>query len=96
VRKFFRSAGGGSVLTGSGGEGGPEGWTSCGGGAGEREGEGEGGGPWHGVEQRDGVALARQWRTAGSARRESTWLTGGPGRYGGPVVSSWVWHGAVR
>jgi hypothetical protein len=45
VRKIFWPAGGGSILTGSGGEGGPEGWTPHGGGVGEREGEGEGGGP---------------------------------------------------
>jgi hypothetical protein len=43
VRKIFWPAGGGSILTGSGGEGGPEGWTPHGGGVGERE--GEGGGP---------------------------------------------------
>jgi hypothetical protein len=35
----IRPAGGGSVLKGSGGEGGPEGWASRGGRAGEREGE---------------------------------------------------------
>jgi hypothetical protein len=74
----------------------------------EREKERERGGPWHGVEQHNGVASARQWpgrgtrgrrvaaqqwRTAGPARRGSTWLTGGPGRDGGPVVSGWVWRG---
>jgi hypothetical protein len=35
------------------------------------------------------VGLVRQWRTAGSVRRRSTWLTGGPRRYGGPVVDRW-------
>jgi hypothetical protein len=105
VRKFFWPAGGGSVLTGIGGKGGPEGWTPCGGGVGER------GGAWHGVELCGGVASAwqqpgrdtrgrrvavRQWRMAGSARRGATWLIGGPGHYGGPVVSSWVQHGAAQ
>jgi hypothetical protein len=42
---------------------GADGWAPCGGRAGEREGE-----RW-----------ARQWRTAGSARRGTGWLTGGPG-----------------
>jgi hypothetical protein len=35
----IRPAGGGSVLKGSGGEGGPEGWAPHGGKAGEREGD---------------------------------------------------------
>jgi hypothetical protein len=74
---------------------------------GEREGDG---GPRRGVEQRSGVASARQqpgcdargrrvaaqqWRTAGSARHGSTWLTGGPGCDGGPIIHGWVWHEAA-
>jgi hypothetical protein len=81
----IRPVGGGSFLKGSGREGGPEGWAPRGGGARERE-----GGPGHDVEQRGGVASARQrpgrsacrrrvavrqWRAVGSAS-----LTGGPGR----------------
>jgi hypothetical protein len=29
----------------------------------------------------------------GVGATRSTWLTGGPGRDGGPVVSGWVWRG---
>jgi hypothetical protein len=105
----IRPAGGGSILRGAVGRGRPEGWTPHGGGVGERE--GEGGGPWRGVEQRGSVVstrqwpgrvargqyvASRQWRTAGSVRRGSTWLTGGPRRYGGLVVSGWVRRGAAR
>jgi hypothetical protein len=57
-----------------------DGWAPCGGRAGEREGE-----RW-----------ARQWRTAGSARHGTGWLTGGPGRDGGPVISGRVRREAVR
>jgi hypothetical protein len=58
----FWPAGGGSVLMGSGGEGAggvDVAWRQSGG---ER-------GAWRGVEQRGGVASARQWRAAGSAQR---------------------------
>jgi hypothetical protein len=51
------------------------------------------GGPGCGVGWR---VAACQWRTVGSARRESTWLTGGPGRYGGPIVSGWVQRRVAR
>jgi hypothetical protein len=79
-------AGGGSVLRGAAGRGAGGvdiAWRWSG-----RE-RGEGGGPWCGVAsawQRLGRGVrgrpvaARQWRAAGSARRRSTWLTGGPGR----------------
>jgi hypothetical protein len=82
VRKKFWPAGGGSVLTRSGGEEGPEGWTPHGGGAGER------GGPWHGMEQRSGVASAR------AARGRATVENGG-------VDATWVnvadrWSGMLR
>jgi hypothetical protein len=70
--------------------------------------EGERGGPRRGVEQCGGVSSAwqrpgrgalgrrvavRQCWTAGSARRGSTWLIGGPGRVRGPVISGWVRRG---
>jgi hypothetical protein len=59
---------------GSDGEGGPEGWTLHGGRAEERGRErGALGASW---------SSASAWRVA--ARRGSTWLTGGPGRDGGP------------
>jgi hypothetical protein len=71
-QKIFRPTGGGSVLTGSDGEGGPEGWTLRGGGVGERE--GEGGGPWCGVErEREGGALpcdsGERWGRCDAGRR---------------------------
>jgi hypothetical protein len=72
--------GGGSVLTGTGGEGGPGGWTPRGDRVEERE--GGRGGPGRGVEQRGNVGVTR-----------STWLTGGPRHDGGPVISGWVRRG---
>jgi hypothetical protein len=54
-KKKFWPAGGGSVLTGSGGEGGPEGWTPRGGGAGE----GERGGGRRATVENDGVGATR-------------------------------------
>jgi hypothetical protein len=56
--KNLRPAGGGSVLTESGGEGGVGGWTPHGGRAEERE--GERGGPGRGVEQCGGASSVRQ------------------------------------
>jgi hypothetical protein len=64
--------GGGSVLKGSGGEGGPEGWAPCGG---EQEREREQGQVGHAVARPRRARAARaalQWRAAGSARRETT------------------------
>jgi hypothetical protein len=53
----IRPVGDGSVLKGSGGEGGPEGWAPCGGGAGVREGEGGPGTAW---------SSAAAWRRRGN------------------------------
>jgi hypothetical protein len=58
-------------------------------------------GPWRGVEQCGGMSSARQRPSRGARCRvtvenggvgvmQSTWLTGGPGRDGGSVISSWV------
>jgi hypothetical protein len=93
----FRPAGGGSVLTGSGRVGGPEGWTSRGGGAGEREGEREGGLAWRGAARRRGIGAAARCHTTvesgGVDATRSMWVTGGPRRDGGPIVSGWVQRG---
>jgi hypothetical protein len=79
-RKKYRPAGDDSVLTGSGGEGGLRGGRIM---EAERERERGAGAAWR------TVGSVRQWRTTGSVRRRSTWLTGGPRRYGGPVVDRW-------
>jgi hypothetical protein len=51
---------------------------------------------WPGRGARCQRVAAREWRAAGSARCGSTWLTGGPEHDGGPVISSWVRHGAAQ
>jgi hypothetical protein len=58
---------------------------------------------WHGVGAvvtRPRRAQAARCRTTvesgGVGATRSTWLTGGPGRDGDPVVSVWVWRGAAR
>jgi hypothetical protein len=102
------AAGGGSVLKGSSGEGARRGGRRM---EAERERERERGGAWRGMEQRSGVASARQrpghdargrrvaaqqWRAVESARCGATCLTGGPGRHGVSFVSSWLRRGATR
>jgi hypothetical protein len=76
-----------SVLKGSGGEGAQRGGHHV---EAEQERERERGGPGRGMEQCGGVA------SAASPRRRLTWLTGGPGRYGGQVISGWVQRGAAQ
>jgi hypothetical protein len=83
----FWPAGSSSILTGSDGVG-ARGWTPWGGGAGERE-----GGPstaWSSAASVRRVRVVRCRTTVESGRvgaTRSTWLTGGPGRDGGPVFS---------
>jgi hypothetical protein len=77
--------------------GGPEGWTPHGGRAGER-------GRGRRTLARCGAACQRRGSGPAAARaggmllrdNGSTWLTGGPGHYGGPVVSGWVRRGAAH
>jgi hypothetical protein len=64
MRKKFWPAGGGSVLTGSGGEGAQRGGRRM---EAEREREGEVGGPWRVVEQRASGAAAARPRRARAA-----------------------------
>jgi hypothetical protein len=99
--KNLRPVGGGSILMGIGGEGGPEGGHRV-----EVEQRRERGGvPWAqrgAVRQHIVGAAAARPRRARAARCRATveddgdgatWLTGGLGRDGGPIVSGWVRRG---
>jgi hypothetical protein len=88
--KNLRPAGGGSILTESGGEGARRvdaAWRQS-----KRE-RGRERGPWawRGAMRRRVVGAAVEDGGVGATR--STWLTGGPGRDRGPIVSGWVRHG---